>query len=135
APAVFPGASKPAAALHPEPTVDVTSGMRGPPGAPMVRPSQDPFERDRSHTVLNAIAKVPAPENEPIHSYAPGTPERDALKAALRQVASEQVDIPVVIGGKEIRTGNLDEVRMPHRHEHVLAKVHQADASHVQAAI
>jgi len=85
--------------------------------------------------VLNAIAKVPAPENEPIHSYAPGTPERDALKAALRQVASEQVDIPVVIGGKEIRTGNLDEVRMPHRHEHVLAKVHQADASHVQAAI
>ena len=85
--------------------------------------------------MLNAFAQVPTPKNEPILSYAAGTPEREALKAALRQVASEEVEIPLVIGGKELRTGTLDEVRMPHRHQHVLARVHQADASHVQAAI
>jgi 1-pyrroline-5-carboxylate dehydrogenase len=85
--------------------------------------------------VLTANVRVPPPKNEPILSYAPGSPERAAVQAALKRVEGEQVEIPLVIGGQRITTGNLDTVRMPHRHEHVLAKVHQADAGHVQKAI
>ena len=85
--------------------------------------------------MLNANARVPAPKNEPILAYAPESPERAALKAALRQVASEQVEIPLVIGGKRVHTGRPRDVRMPHRHQHVLATVHQANASHVRPAI
>ncbi len=85
--------------------------------------------------MINAIARVPPPQNEPVLPYTPGAPERASLQAALQRMASERIEIPVIIGGKQIRTGKKDEVRMPHKHSHVLATLHEADASHVEQAI
>jgi 1-pyrroline-5-carboxylate dehydrogenase len=85
--------------------------------------------------VLNAAARVPPPRNEPILPYAPGDAARAELKAQLKKMASERIDIPLVIGGKQVRTGKTGEARMPHRHSHVLATYHEADAEHVQQAI
>jgi 1-pyrroline-5-carboxylate dehydrogenase len=85
--------------------------------------------------VINAIARVPPPQNEPILPYTPNAPERTALQAELQRMSSERVEIPVIIGGKHIRTGKTDTVRMPHKHSHVLATLHEADASHVEQAI
>ena len=80
-------------------------------------------------------ARIPTPVNEPVFSYAPGTKERNELKLALKDLSSRQVDIPIVIGGKEIRTGKTVDAVMPHCHRHVLAKVHQAGADEVHAAV
>ena len=85
--------------------------------------------------MIASLAHVPPPKNEPNLTYAPGTPERATLKAALDRMASERVDIPLVIGGKELRTGKTGEMRLPHDHGKVLATYHEGDASHVQAAI
>ena len=74
----------------------------------------------------NAIFKVPMPFNEPVYDYAPGSEERKKLKAALDDIASRKVEIPLIIGGEEIRTGRLGQVVMPHDHQHVLADYHQA---------
>ncbi|MCY4574554.1 MAG: L-glutamate gamma-semialdehyde dehydrogenase [Gemmatimonadetes bacterium] len=84
---------------------------------------------------MSGTIRVPAPENEPIHSYAPGTPERTALKAALKQVGSEQPDIPVIIGGKEIRTGRTHPIHPPHDHGHCLGVWHAAGAEEARQAI
>lgn len=84
---------------------------------------------------VNANVRVPPPQNEPILSYAPGTPERAELQAALRRMASERVEIPVLVGGKAQHTEKRDVVRVPHRHSHVLATLHEADARHVEQAI
>ena len=78
--------------------------------------------------------RVPRPENDPNLSYAPGTPERAALKARLKQMADETVDIPIIIGGKEIRTGAIEKVVMPHKHGHVLGNFHKATEEHVRQA-
>jgi 1-pyrroline-5-carboxylate dehydrogenase len=83
----------------------------------------------------NAVIQTPAPINEPVLNYAPGSPEKIALKAALEEMASRQVDIPIVIGGKEIRTGNLGKIVMPHDHQHVLGTYHKAGPKEVQLAI
>ena len=72
--------------------------------------------------------RVPRPENDPNLSYAPGTPARVELKARLKQMAAETVDIPIIIGGKECRTGATEKVVMPHKHGHVLANFHKATA-------
>ena len=83
----------------------------------------------------NAVIQTPAPVNEPVMNYAPGSPEKQALKAALQEMASRQVEIPIVIGGKEIRTGNLGKIVMPHDHQHVLGTYHKAGPEEVQLAI
>jgi 1-pyrroline-5-carboxylate dehydrogenase len=85
--------------------------------------------------VINAITRVPPPQNEPVLPYTAGAPERAALQATLQRMASERLEIPVVIGGKHVRTGKTDEVRMPHKHSHVLATLHEANATHVEQAI
>ena len=85
--------------------------------------------------MINASVRVPPPQNEPILPHAPGSPERATLEAALARMASERIEIPIVIGGKRIHSGKTDTVRMPHRHSHVLATLHEADASHVEQAI
>lgn len=85
--------------------------------------------------MINAHTRVPPPKNEPVLSYAPGTAERREVQAELKRMAGEQLDIPVIIGGKHIRTGKTDTVRMPHNHSHVLATLHEADASHAEQAI
>ena len=69
--------------------------------------------------------RVPRPENDPNLSYAPGTPARAELKARLKQMAAETIDIPIIIGGKEIRTGATEQVVMPHKHGHVLGEFSQ----------
>jgi 1-pyrroline-5-carboxylate dehydrogenase len=83
----------------------------------------------------NAVINTPTPVNEPVMDYAPGSPEKKALKAALEEMASQQVEIPLVIGGKRIQTGNLGKVVMPHDHQHVLGSYHKAGPAEVQLAI
>jgi 1-pyrroline-5-carboxylate dehydrogenase len=83
----------------------------------------------------HAIFTPPPAENEPIHEYAPGSPERARLQLRLEQMRNERLDIPLIIGGKEIRTGDTKPAVMPHDKEHVLADVHQGTAEHVQLAI
>jgi 1-pyrroline-5-carboxylate dehydrogenase len=82
-----------------------------------------------------AISKVPTPVNEPVKSYAPGSPERASLKSTLETMASTQTDMPLVIDGKDVRTGKLGKAVMPHRHAHVLGEFHQGGAAEVQSAI
>ncbi|MDR1645816.1 MAG: L-glutamate gamma-semialdehyde dehydrogenase [Tannerellaceae bacterium] len=83
----------------------------------------------------NAIFKFAKPVNEPVKAYAPGSADKTLLKNALKQLSSEEWDIPLVIGGKEIRTGNTGKVVMPHDHRHVLATYHKAGEKEVQQAI
>jgi 1-pyrroline-5-carboxylate dehydrogenase len=85
--------------------------------------------------VLNAQAHVPPPVNEPILDYAPGSPERAALRAQLDAMARETLDLPLIIDGREVRTGKLGTAVMPHAHEHVLARFHMAGPTEVQAAV
>jgi len=84
---------------------------------------------------MNTPPKMPAPINEPVLSYAPGTRERAELKQTLKEMAGRPIEIPVVIGGKEIRTGRTVDAVMPHCHGHVLAKVHQAGPGEVAGAV
>src|SRR3954469_16207331 len=84
---------------------------------------------------FNGTRRVPPPVNEPIKSYVPGSPERAALKTRLKEMANERVDIPIIIGGKEIRKGETAQAVMPHNHRHVLADWHKASAKHVEQAI
>jgi 1-pyrroline-5-carboxylate dehydrogenase len=79
--------------------------------------------------------RVPPAVNEPIRLYAPGSPERAELKTRLTSMATERIEIPVVIGGKRITTGNTAQSVMPHDHGHVLADYHQATPELVQQAI
>jgi 1-pyrroline-5-carboxylate dehydrogenase len=81
------------------------------------------------------IPRVPPPVNDPNKGYLPGSPERAELKARLGQMAAERLDIPLVIGGQEIRTGKIAQAVMPHDHRHVLADWHAAEPAHVQQAI
>src|SRR5205085_1963592 len=81
------------------------------------------------------IRRVPQPINEPNKTYAPGSPEKAALKARLKSMAAEKIEIPLVIGGREIRTGTLEKSVMPHDHGHVLAEYHLAGPEHIQQAI
>ena len=85
--------------------------------------------------MLKGFFNVPAPQNEPVLNYGPRSVERAALKAALEQARSKQIDIPMYIGGKEVRTGKKLEIRPPHDHQHLLATFSEGDASHVTDAI
>jgi 1-pyrroline-5-carboxylate dehydrogenase len=84
---------------------------------------------------MNTIPKIPAPINEPVLSYAPGAPERVELKRTLKDLSARQTEIPLLIGGKEVRTGKTVDVVMPHCHHHVLAKAHQAGPEEVTTAV
>ncbi|HET9595100.1 MAG TPA: L-glutamate gamma-semialdehyde dehydrogenase [Anaeromyxobacteraceae bacterium] len=82
------------------------------------------------------LYRVPQPVNEPVLGYASGSPERADLKSRLAELAGAgTIEIPLVIGGKEVRTGRLAEVRAPHRHAQVLARFHQAGPAEIEAAI
>src|SRR3989440_8240228 len=84
---------------------------------------------------MNSTPRIPVPINEPVLSYAPGTPERLELKKSVKELSARQIEIPLVIGGKEVRTGKTIDAVMPHCHHHVLAKVHQGGPAEVRAAI
>ena len=79
--------------------------------------------------------RIPPAVNEPVRSYAPGSPEKLALKERLSTMANERVDIPLIIDGRDVRTGELAHVVMPHDHQHVLADWHMATPGHVEQAI
>jgi len=81
------------------------------------------------------MSRVPLPVNDQNKTYLPGSPERAELKARLAQMAGERIDIPLVIGGCDIRTSQTEQAVMPHNHRHVLADWHGAEAAHVQQAI
>ena len=98
------------------------------PGLPGIKEQQDPMS-------VTAIRRVPEPRNEPVKTYAPGSPERAEIKSVLNAMAAERVDIPLVIDGQHISTGKTSPVVSPHNHKHVLADSHEAAAAHIQAAI
>ncbi|RXQ96813.1 L-glutamate gamma-semialdehyde dehydrogenase [Ancylomarina salipaludis] len=81
------------------------------------------------------IYNVPTAVNEPILSYAPGSPERAELQATIKEMRSKQIDVPMYIGGEEVRTGNLFAMTPPHDHQHVLGHYHQGGKEHIQMAI
>ena len=83
----------------------------------------------------HGIFRVPEPVNEPVLSYAPGTPEREELRARLAELESRRLEIPLVIGGEEVRTGETFEAVEPHDRSHVLATVHKGGAKEVERAI
>jgi 1-pyrroline-5-carboxylate dehydrogenase len=84
---------------------------------------------------FTGIRRVPTPVNEPVRSYAPGSPERAELKARLDKMAGERVDIPIIIGGREVRSGRTSQAVMPHNHKHVLGDWHRASREHAAQAI
>jgi 1-pyrroline-5-carboxylate dehydrogenase len=84
---------------------------------------------------MSGTSNIPNPRNEPVLSYAPGSPERAALKAALNAVGSRPADIPAIVGGREVRTGVTHDVVSPHCHGRVLARTHQADRPTIDAAV
>jgi 1-pyrroline-5-carboxylate dehydrogenase len=84
---------------------------------------------------MSGDIQVPLPINEQVRSYAPGTPERTALKAKLTELASQEVEIPLLIGGKEVRTGKTAKNVMPHKHGHTLATCHWAGPHEIESAI
>src|SRR5579875_3302071 len=83
----------------------------------------------------HAIFRPPAARNEPIHDFAPGSPERARLQERLEQMRGERIDVPLVIGGKDVRTGETKPATMPHAREHVLADVHQGGPEQVAQAV
>jgi 1-pyrroline-5-carboxylate dehydrogenase len=78
---------------------------------------------------------VPVPKNEPVLSYAPGSKERQLLKKALADARAQELDVPMYIGGQEVRSGNKKKLSPPHDHQHVLGYFHEGDKSHVEQAI
>ncbi len=82
-----------------------------------------------------SLARTPVPYNEPIRGYMPGSPERAELKEAYHDLKNQQIEIPIIIGGREIRTGSLGECRVPHDHSILLGKFHQAGEKEVALAI
>ncbi len=84
---------------------------------------------------VHGIARPPEPYNEPIKSYAPGSPEREELRARLNELAGQRLELPLVIGGKDVQLAETFDQVMPHDKEHVLATVSKGNATHVQQAI
>jgi 1-pyrroline-5-carboxylate dehydrogenase len=83
----------------------------------------------------HGIFRVPEPHNEPVLGYEPGSPERDELRRRLDELSSERLEIPLVIGGEDVQTGDTYEAVMPHKRSHVLADVHKGGAAEVDRAI
>src|SRR2546429_3614628 len=84
---------------------------------------------------MSANFRVPQPINDPVRSYLPGSVERQSVKKRLAEMSAEKIDIPLLIGGKEVRTGDTGTQVMPHRHGHVIATWHKAGAKEVEQAI
>ncbi|MHC4843492.1 MAG: L-glutamate gamma-semialdehyde dehydrogenase, partial [Planctomycetota bacterium] len=85
--------------------------------------------------MFNGIFRIPQPRNEPCLQYEPGSSERGQIKIKLQEILSEEYEVPMIIGGKEVRNGNLADIRCPHDHRHLLGRYHQADESYVTQAV
>ncbi len=97
-------------------------------------PTTSPSRSSATTDAVAAHRRVPPPQNDPNLSYGPGSPERAELKSRLEAMSGSTVEIPVIIGGKEIRTGQIAKVVMPHRHGHVLGTWHKATPDLVRQA-
>lgn len=84
---------------------------------------------------MSDLLKIQEPINEPVKNYEPGSTDRKMLQATLTNMSSEQIDMPLWINGKAVRTGRTGQAIMPHRHQHVVGQYHQAGDSEVQSAI
>ena len=78
---------------------------------------------------------IPKPINEPIKAYAPGSPEKTSLKNCIQDLKSKTIEVPLIIGGEEIKSNNLSEMYVPHDHQHVLGNYHKAGLKEVNMAI
>ncbi|WP_417874576.1 L-glutamate gamma-semialdehyde dehydrogenase [Xanthomarina gelatinilytica] len=78
---------------------------------------------------------VPIAVNEPVKSYAPGSQEREAVLKAYKEMYNSQVDVPMYINGKDVKTGNTRTMSPPHDHKHIVGTFHLAEKSHVEEAI
>ncbi len=85
--------------------------------------------------MFNGIFRIPQPVNEPCLQYAPGSPERTELSSKLQEMLNGQIEVPMIIGGEEVRNGNLADIRCPHNHQQVLGRYHQADGEYAIKAI
>ncbi|MCU0645423.1 MAG: L-glutamate gamma-semialdehyde dehydrogenase [bacterium] len=85
--------------------------------------------------MTNGIFNVPLPKNEPILAYEPGSPEKKELKAKISEMKNKEIEIPVIIGGKDVKTGKLAECRCPHETKHLLGVYHKAGEKEVDLAI
>ncbi|MGE0494555.1 MAG: L-glutamate gamma-semialdehyde dehydrogenase [Vulcanimicrobiota bacterium] len=83
----------------------------------------------------NGVFMTPNPHNETVNTYAPGTAAKKELKAALKRMAGEEIEVPLVIGGKKVTTGSTGDMRMPHAHGHLLGRYHKASKEHVDQAV
>ena len=81
------------------------------------------------------MSNIPKPINEPIRNYESGSPEKISLKEKLAELSQKEIEIPLIIGGKEVHTGDTAKCIMPHNHGHVLATFHQAGEKEVSQAI
>jgi len=84
---------------------------------------------------MNGIFRVPQPTNEPVRAYGPGSPEKRSIKAKLAEMRGREIEIPLIIGGEEVRTGKLGTCLVPHNHSHVLARYHKAGKAEVERAV
>jgi len=85
--------------------------------------------------MFNGVFQIPQPVNEPVYGYAPNSPERAGLKAKLTEMLGTQFDVPMIIGGEEVRNGHLADMRCPHDHQHLLGHYHEGNAMFVHKAI
>jgi 1-pyrroline-5-carboxylate dehydrogenase len=85
--------------------------------------------------MINGIPKIDLPKNEPVLPYEPGSRDREMLKRRLRQLTNKKIDIPCVIGGRNVRSGRLGYCRLPHDHNHIVGTYHKAGLKEVQAAV
>jgi 1-pyrroline-5-carboxylate dehydrogenase len=92
-------------------------------------------DRAKGSTMFNGILHVPMPHNEPVRSYAPGSSERDALLRELQRQLANPVEIPMIIDGREVRSGDLIEIRAPHDRSRLLGHYHRARAEHAEMAV
>jgi len=85
--------------------------------------------------MFNGIFHVPQPANEPVRMYAPGSKERESLQDELRRQLTNPVEIPLIIGGNEVKSGDTEEIRCPHDRSQVLGRYHKASREHVEMAV
>jgi 1-pyrroline-5-carboxylate dehydrogenase len=93
------------------------------------------FQSSKNTTMATGFFNVPFPANEPVKSYAPGTPERDEVLSMYRKLYQSKVEIPLYIGDKEVKTGNTKSIAPPHDIHHEIGVFHQAEKQHVDEAI
>jgi 1-pyrroline-5-carboxylate dehydrogenase len=112
----------------------VASGVRVDGRGPRL-PAREGSRVVAAASAVTAHLEVPLPINEPVLDYGPGSAEREELKARLAEMTDSEIEIPAIIGGEEIRTGDTVEIVMPHDHAHVLARAHRVGAEEVRAAV